>query len=114
MESRHDITARAFEFGIAVLDSSEQIPASRIGNRIADQLIRSGTSIGANLEEATAAASTADFANKVITALKEARETSYWLRVVQRKQLTSQTSVEALLKESEEIKKILGSIVSKV
>lgn len=50
-----NIQERAFEFAIAILELTEQIPANRIGDRVADQLIRSGTSIGANLEEATAA-----------------------------------------------------------
>jgi four helix bundle protein len=113
MEKPFDIAERAFEFGIAVLDLSENIPTSKIGNRIADQLIRSGTSIGANLEEATAGSSRADFINKVIIALKEARETHYWLRVVKRKKLAPLALVDPLLKESEEIKKILGSIASK-
>jgi len=113
MERPYDITERAFEFAIAVLDLSEQIPYNRIGNRIADQLVRSGTSIGANLEEATAASSRADFVNKVIIALKEGRETSYWLRIVRRKNLAPHTSTDPILKESEEIKKILGSIASK-
>jgi four helix bundle protein len=85
VEKPFDITERAFEVAIAVLDLSELIPATRIGIRIADQLIRAVTSIGANLEEAIAASSKADFVNKVIIALKEARETNYWLRIVQRK-----------------------------
>lgn len=113
MEKPFNIAERAFEFGIAILDLSEKIPPSRIGNRIADQIIRSGTSIGANLEEATAGSSRADFINKVFIALKEARETHYWLRVVERKKLASQALYAPLLKESEEIKKILGSIASK-
>ncbi|MEX2088643.1 MAG: four helix bundle protein, partial [Bacteroidota bacterium] len=87
MEKPYDINERTFEFALAILELTEKIPSGRIGNRIADQLIRSGTSIGANLEEATAASSKADFVNKVIIALKEARETSFWLRIVQRKNL---------------------------
>lgn len=113
MEKPFDINERTFEFALAILELTEKIPSSRIGNRIADQLIRSGTSIGANLEEATAASSKADFVNKVIIALKEARETSFWLRIVQRKNLAPRSSSDLLLQEAEEIKKILGSIASK-
>ncbi len=113
MNKPFDITERAFEFSIAVLDLVEQIPTSRTGNRIADQLIRAGTSIGANLEEAIAGSSKADFVNKVIIALKEARETSYWLRIVSRKNLAPNASMQPVLQECEEIKKILGSIASK-
>ena len=113
MKKPFDINERAFEFAIAVLELTGQIPANRIGNRIADQLIRSGTSIGANLEEATAASSRADFVNKVIIALKEARETSFWLRIVQRRNLAARSSTDLLLQEADEIMKILGSIASK-
>lgn len=113
MERPFNIQEWAFEFAVAVIKLSEHIPANRIGNRIADQLIRSGTSIGANLEEATAASSKADFVNKVIIALKEARETSFWLRIVQRKNLAPHSSAALLLQEAEEIKRILGSIASK-
>jgi four helix bundle protein len=49
----------------------------------------------------------------VIIALKEARETNYWLRIVQRMKIIPETSIDPLLKESEEIKKILGSIASR-
>ncbi|MEX1274437.1 MAG: four helix bundle protein [Bacteroidota bacterium] len=113
MEKPYDINERTFEFALAILELTEKIPSGRIGNRIADQLIRSGTSIGANLEEATAASSKADFVNKVIIALKEARETSFWLRIVQRKNLAPRPTTDLLLQEAEEIKKILGSIASK-
>ena len=113
MEKPFDINERTFEFALAILELTEKIPSSRTGNRIADQLIRSGTSVGANLEEATAASSKADFVNKVITALKEARQTSFWLRIVERKNLAPGSSAQILLQEAEEIKKILGSIASK-
>jgi four helix bundle protein len=108
-----DINSRSFEFAVTVLDASDLIPSGRIGNRIADQLIRSSTSIGANLEEATGASSKPDFINKVIIALKEARETNYWLRLSQRKRLIPIELLNPLLAESEEIKKILGSIATK-
>ncbi|MBI3110303.1 MAG: four helix bundle protein [Ignavibacteriales bacterium] len=113
MEKPYDINERTFEFALAILELTEQIPASRVGNRISDQLIRAGTSIGANLEEATGASSKAGFVNKVIIALKEARETCYWLRIILRKNLAPGASAQVLLQKAEEIKKILGSIASK-
>ncbi|MBM4169931.1 MAG: four helix bundle protein [Ignavibacteria bacterium] len=113
MEKPYDIAERTFEFAVAVLELSEHIPNSRIGNTVANQLIRSGTSVGANVEEAKGASSKADFVNKVIVALKEGRETSYWLRIVKHKNLAPAVSTDLVLTESEEIKKILGSIASK-
>lgn len=75
---------------------------------MANQLFRSSTSIGANIEEAYSGASDADFINKLLIALKEARETSYWLRLLKD---NSNYSLESLITEIEEIKKILGKTI---
>jgi len=72
------------------------------------QLLKSGTSIGANVEEATAAQSKKDFISKMAIALKEARETNYWLRLLKR---SGYITKDDLINESEEIMNILGAIV---
>ena len=72
------------------------------------QLLRSGTSIGANVEEATAAQSKKDFIAKMSISLKEARETNYWLRLLKR---TGYIKKVDLINESEEIMNILGAII---
>jgi four helix bundle protein len=72
------------------------------------QLLRSGTSIGANVEEATAAQSKKDFIAKMSISLKEARETNYWLRLLKR---TGYIKKVDLIFESEEIMNILGAII---
>ena len=72
------------------------------------QLLKSGTSIGANVEEATAAQSKKDFISKMAIALKEARETNYWLRLLKR---TGYIEKDDLISESEEVMNILGAIV---
>lgn len=74
------------------------------------QLFRSGTGIGANVEEALAAQSRKDFISKMSIALKEARETQYWLRLLQESQLV-EGDYSNRLEEIAEIKKILTSIV---
>lgn len=77
--------------------------------------MRSGTSIGANLEEAAAGESRADFIHKNAIALKEARESRYWLRLLSSTESLSGKAEEALdelLKESDELARILGKIVS--
>ena len=76
------------------------------------QLLRSGTSIGANVEEAQAGQSKADFVCKMAIALKEARETRYWLRLIRESELAEKDSVDILLKEASELAKILGAIIS--
>ncbi len=75
------------------------------------QLVRSGTSIGANVEEATAAQSRKDFISKMAISSKEARETNYWLRLLRDSNLCEGIDYSELIKESEEIIKILTSIV---
>ena len=74
------------------------------------QLVRAGTSIGANLEEADAAQSKADFVSKCTISLKEARESHYWLRILK---ATGKAEVERLLAEANELIAILTTIVRK-
>lgn len=78
---------------------------------IANQIVRAGTSIGANVEEALAGFSKKDFTAKMSIASKEARETNYWLRLIRDSGLVRLKQVELLLLESETLVKILTSIV---
>ncbi|AMV29668.1 hypothetical protein VT84_35060 [Gemmata sp. SH-PL17] len=108
----YDITERTFEFAVQIVDlcvrRGERPGAPR---RISDQLLKAGTSIGANVEEGQAGQSRADFISKNAIALKEARETAYWLRLLKRTLLVGSSEVETLLAEAEELKRILGAIV---
>ena len=78
---------------------------------LSKQLLRSGTSIGANVEEALAASSTADFIHKLNIAAKEARETSYWLRLLRDNDYLPETAFESIHAHKLEITKILSSIL---
>lgn len=78
---------------------------------LSKQLLRSATSIGANVEEALAGQSRADFLSKMSIASKEARESNYWLRLLRDSKAISESEVEPLLKESESIVNMLTSIV---
>ena len=78
---------------------------------LSKQIVRSGTSIGANIEEAIAAQSRKDFISKMSISTKEARETNYWLRLLKDTNLVNNIDIKYLLKESEEIIKIITSIV---
>ncbi|MFN2497956.1 MAG: four helix bundle protein [Pyrinomonadaceae bacterium] len=75
------------------------------------QLLRSGTSIGANLEEAQAGQSKLDFISKNAIALKEARETIYWLRLLAASHIVSEKRLLDLQKEADELARIVGSII---
>jgi len=78
---------------------------------LSKQLLRCGTSIGANVEEAQAGQSRADFVSKMSIASKEARETNYWLRLLRDSKILDEADVKSLLSESDAIIKILTSIV---
>ncbi len=78
---------------------------------IANQIVRAGTSIGANVEEALAGFSKKDFTAKMSIASKEARETHYWLRLIRDSGLVGVNQVKHLVSESETLVKILTSIV---
>ena len=74
-------------------------------------MLRSGTSVGANIEEAQAGQSRADFLSKMSIASKEARETLYWLKLLEKTELVSIDRLQDLKKEADEIVRILTSIV---
>jgi len=78
---------------------------------LSKQLLKSGTSIGANVEEAQAGQSRADFLSKMSIASKEARETRYWLRLIRDSKILEARDVAPLLAESDELVRIISSIV---
>ena len=78
---------------------------------LSKQLVRSGTSIGANVEEALAAQSRKDFISKMSIASKEARETNYWIRLLRDSGVYGEIDFSGLLDESDQLIKILTSIV---
>ena len=103
-----DIRSRTFEFSVQVIELYKFLQFEKKENVLGKQLLRSGTSIGANVEEATAAQSMKDFIAKMSIALKEARETNYWLRLLKR---TGFIKKDNLINESSEIMNILGAII---
>ena len=106
-----DIRERAFGFGCRVARLALSL-APRPGIRsLVDQLLRSGTSIGANLEEAKAASTKREFLRDVEVALREAREAWYWLRIYKELQLGDPRSVLELVNEADSIIRILTAIV---
>ena len=84
---KYDLQERLLDFTVRVLDVVEALPAGRVGNHMAGQLVRCGTSPVANYSEALSAESRNDFVHKIRVALKELRETAVWLTLVQRKTL---------------------------
>ena len=109
----NDLLKRTFNFGISCLKFLRKLESNPENNLIRFQLGKSCTSVGANYEESQAGSSKADFTNKVKIALREARETNYWLRVLKELNDNNDESLELLIKESQELKNILGAIVVK-
>lgn len=107
-----DITARSFEFALRIVKLCRLLEDGRgVHRALINQLIRSGTSIGANVEEAQSGQSRADFLSKMSVACKEARETLYWLRLISASDDHLSPQMTDLIKESDEIVRILTSIV---
>ena len=104
------IKEKTYKFALNILKIYQQM-IKQNEFILSKQLVRSGTSIGANTEEATAAQSRKDFISKMSISSKEARETNYWLRLLRDSQLCEGIDYTDLIEESEEIIAILTSIV---
>jgi four helix bundle protein len=109
---KYDIKDRVFEFCKRILEIADLLPSTKACEIIRPQLIKSGTSIGANLEEGDGAISKRDFLNKVVLARKEAKETRFWLKLVSGKYVKKE-SIEDDIEELLEIIKILSTIILK-
>jgi four helix bundle protein len=103
------IQQKSFAFALRIIKLYSKLQEQR-EYVLSRQLLRSGTSIGANVTEATAAQSRKDFLSKMSIASKEARETKYWLQLLQQSELTT-LDVTAELAAVEELIRILTSIV---
>lgn len=109
MKSQSLIQKRSFDFALLII-KLYQFLSSKNEFVLSKQILRSATSIGANVEEATAGQSKKDFITKMSIASKEARETKYWLRLLSESQIIKY-DYSSLLKEIEEIINILTAIV---
>lgn len=111
-----DIRERAFAFAVRIVRLCKFLEKnSSVGKNLIGQLLDAGTSVGANLEEAKAAQSTADFIHKNSISLKEARESNYWLRLILATEGFDnkvKKGIEDLENESLELAKIIGKIIT--
>jgi len=112
LEKPRDIEKRTFDFGLRIIKLCRFLEGrSWINSTLGKQLLRCGTSIGSNVEEAQAAESRADFISKNNISLKEARETHYRLRLLAAAEVVTQSRLQPILDEALELKRILGAIV---
>lgn len=114
-EKRQDLCERTFQFALCVVNLCQELSRSPgVARTMGNQLLRSGTSVGANVEEGKASQSEADFVSKYSIACKEARETHYWLRLLSESKTGSPDKLLELMTECNELIAILTAIVKKV
>lgn len=109
MEQKQELKYRAYRFSVALVKFVSALPNQRLYWVISDQLLRAGTSIGANIIEAQAASSKKDFIRFFEIALKSANETKYWLALLRDSTDAPKDTVETLLKEADELSRLLGA-----
>jgi four helix bundle protein len=107
-----DLADRLLDFAARVGKVVDSLPPrKRLSSHIANQLVRCGTAPGSHYEEGCAAESRADFVHKLRLALKELRESAYWLKLVGRSALLSQSRLSPLLGECDQLANILGKSI---
>lgn len=105
---KSDLTKRCYDFGISVIRLTDNLPQKRSAWVVADQLIRSATSIGANIVEGKAASSRLEFKKFYEIALKSANETKYWLCILMDAGLADSEKTQRLSDEATEIANMLA------
>jgi four helix bundle protein len=111
-EENNIIIDKTFAFAVRIVNLYKYLTNNATNKEfvLSKQLLRSGTSIGANIEEAIGAASTADFISKVTIAYKEARESKYWIRLLNKTGYLSDVEINSLINDLEEICSIIAKI----
>ncbi len=105
------IQEKSFQFAIRIVNLCKYLHAEQNEYILSKQLMRSGTSIGANVAEAQHAQSKPDFISKMNIALKETSETDYWLRLLYATEYLQKNAFDSIMTDCDEIKKLLISIV---
>ena len=107
------VEQKSFLFSIRVVKLCEHLRKTKKEYTLSKQLLRAGTSIGANIAEAQQAQSRADFSAKLNIALKEAVETNYWLRLLNATDYLSQREFQSIITDCRELEKMLTAIIKK-
>ena len=106
-----DLEERTATFGEAIIDFTKTLSKDPISSELIKQIVRSGTSIGANYMEADAAESKRDFRHKIALCKKESKETKHWLRMIARASPDKKDACKALWGEAQELTLIFSSIL---
>ncbi len=111
-KNRYDLEERTAKFGEDIIAFCRSTKSDKLADPILNQLIRSGTSIGANYMEANGASSKKDFQNKIFICKKEAQETKHWLRMAKSFLPNHIDQIDLLWKEAQELTLIFQKICS--
>jgi four helix bundle protein len=110
-ETGNTIADKSFEFAVRIVNLYKYLCNTKNEYVLSKQLLRCGTSIGANVSEALQGQSKKDFLAKMSIALKEASETEYWLKLLMRTEYLDEKQFNSLIGNCEEVKKLLHAIV---
>jgi four helix bundle protein len=111
INKRDELAERLLDFTVRIVKLVNALPKTEVGRHFKGQLLKSGTSPGANYEEACGAESRADFVHKLGITLKELKETRFWLRVIRHSEILPPEQVNSLLRECEELCAIIAKSV---
>jgi len=110
MKENNVILNKSYDFALRIVKLYKYLIEQKKEYILSKQILRSGTSIGANIEETVGAQGNKDFLAKLTIAYKEARETNYWIKLLRDSEYISKYQAGSLLKDCEEICKIIGKI----
>ena len=110
MKKNNIVQEKSYAFAVRIVKVYKSLCEEKKEFTLSKQLLRSGTSVGANIEEAIGGQSKKDFFAKLTISYKEARETKYWIRLLKDTDYLSKEESENLLSDIEELLKIIGSI----
>jgi len=110
MKSENVVQQKSFAFAIRIVNVYKHLVAEKKEYVLSKQLLRSGTSIGANIEESIGGQSDKDFLSKISISYKEARETIYWLKLLHATDYLKYHEAESMIGDAEELCRILGKI----
>ena len=105
------VVQKSKAFAIRIIRLYQHLTTEKKEFILSKQVIRSGTSIGANIRESVRAQSTADFQSKMQIALKEADETEYWLELLKETDYISEKAADSMIADCEEMIRLIGAIV---
>jgi four helix bundle protein len=112
MRTENIIQTKSFQFAVRIVKLHRHLIANKVDRVLCSQILKSGTSIGANIEEAIGGSSKKDFIQKFRIAFREARETRYWLNLLKETELLEANLADSLREDCDELLRIITAIIN--